>query len=227
MKDNNFYTIQGWMVNQLNLQGNELLVYAIIYGFSQDGESEFNGSLKYLSEMTNSNKSTMSRTIEKLIDKGLIIRKKYEINNSICYHYVVDLGGLQNATGVANNNGGVAKCNGSYTNNSYSNTISIDNNIRDNIEKKDITKVISKESKRFSKPTIQEIQDYCAERKNGIDAEVFFDFYESKGWKVGTTPMKDWKACIRTWERKENKSFYKAKYKITDEMIDSMNIWGD
>jgi predicted transcriptional regulator len=227
MKDNNFYTIQGWMVNQLNLQGNELLVYAIIYGFSQDGESEFNGSLKYLSEMTNSNKSTMSRTIEKLIDKGLIIRKKYEINNSIYYHYVVDLGGLQNATGVANNNGGVANCNGSYSNNSYSNTISIDNNIRDNIEKKDITKVISKESKRFSKPTIQEIQEYCAERKNGIDAEVFFDFYESKGWKVGTTPMKDWKACIRTWERKENKSFYKAKYKITDEMIDSMNVWGE
>lgn len=227
MKDNNFYTIQGWMVNQLNLQGNELLVYAIIYGFSQDGESEFNGSLKYLSEMTNSNKSTMSRTIEKLIDKGLIIRKKYEINNSICYHYIVDLGGLQNATGVANCKGGVAKCNGSYSNNSYSNTISIDNNIRDNIEKKDITKVISKESKRFLKPTIQEIQDYCAERKNEIDAEVFFDFYESKGWKVGTTPMKDWKACIRTWERKENKSFKKAKYKITDEMIDSMKIWGE
>lgn len=49
---------------------------------------------------------------------------------------------------------------------------------------------------------------YCQERENGIDAEEFFDFYESKGWYVGKNKMKDWKACVRTWERnrKGNKS---------------------
>ena len=56
--------------------------------------------------------------------------------------------------------------------------------------------------KRFSKPTIAEIRDYCSERNNGVSAERFFDFYESKGWKVGNTPMKDWRAAVRTWERK-------------------------
>ena len=56
---------------------------------------------------------------------------------------------------------------------------------------------------RFSKPTIEEVQAYCAERNNGVDAQRFYDYYESNGWKVGRNPMKDFKAAIRTWERKE------------------------
>ena len=54
---------------------------------------------------------------------------------------------------------------------------------------------------RFTKPTVDEIKSYCKERNNNIDPESFYDFYESKGWKVGNSPMKDWKACVRTWER--------------------------
>jgi hypothetical protein len=59
---------------------------------------------------------------------------------------------------------------------------------------------------KFKIPTIQEIQDYCSERKNKVDADKFFNFYQSKGWYVGKTKMKDWKACVRTWE-KNNQSF--------------------
>ena len=58
-------------------------------------------------------------------------------------------------------------------------------------------------SKRFKKPTIEEIKAYCDERKNGINAEYFFNYYESKEWVVGKTPMKNWKAAVRTWEIKE------------------------
>ncbi len=54
---------------------------------------------------------------------------------------------------------------------------------------------------RFKKPTIEEIKEYCCERNNNIDPESFYHFYESKGWKVGKTPMKDWKSCIVTWEK--------------------------
>ena len=57
-----------------------------------------------------------------------------------------------------------------------------------------------KPQKRFSKPTIEEVQAYCLERKNGINAKRFVDYYESKGWLVGKTPMKDWRAAVRTWE---------------------------
>ena len=58
-------------------------------------------------------------------------------------------------------------------------------------------------AKRFVKPTINEIQDYCIERNNNVNAEHFFDYYESNGWKVGKNSMKDWKAAVRTWERSE------------------------
>lgn len=56
--------------------------------------------------------------------------------------------------------------------------------------------------KNFEKPTVEEIAKYCAERKNTIDAQAFFDFYESKGWKVGAVKMRDWRACVRTWEQR-------------------------
>ena len=56
---------------------------------------------------------------------------------------------------------------------------------------------------KFVKPSVEEIAAYCAERNNNIDPQQFFDFYESKGWKVGNQSMKDWKAAVRTWERRE------------------------
>ena len=54
--------------------------------------------------------------------------------------------------------------------------------------------------KRFTVPTPEEVQMYCDERKNGISGQQFCDFYSSKGWRVGSQPMKDWKAAVRTWE---------------------------
>lgn len=57
--------------------------------------------------------------------------------------------------------------------------------------------------KRFEKPTLSQITQYCLERNNNVNAEQFYDYYESNGWKVGKNSMKDWKACVRTWERNE------------------------
>lgn len=56
---------------------------------------------------------------------------------------------------------------------------------------------------RAHRPTVEEVAAYCRERGNSVDAERFVDFYASKGWKVGNQPMKDWKACVRTWERRD------------------------
>jgi len=58
----------------------------------------------------------------------------------------------------------------------------------------------------FKKPTLVEVKNYCILRKNNIDAESFFDFYESKGWQIGKEIMKSWKACVRTWESREKKN---------------------
>ena len=69
------------------------------------------------------------------------------------------------------------------------------------IDVKDVKDVKDIRPLTFSKPSIEKIQEYCQARKNNISAESFYDFYESKGWKVGKTPMKDWQAAIRTWEQ--------------------------
>ena len=58
---------------------------------------------------------------------------------------------------------------------------------------------------RFKKPTLDDVKNYCILRQNNIDAEAFIDFYESKNWQIGKNKMKDWKACVRTWERRESK----------------------
>ena len=60
--------------------------------------------------------------------------------------------------------------------------------------------------KRFTIPTPEEVQAYCNERNNGISGQQFCDFYSSKGWKVGSQPMKDWKASVRTWEGKRRET---------------------
>lgn len=60
--------------------------------------------------------------------------------------------------------------------------------------------------KKFAPPSVDDVRSYCQERKNGIDAQSFVDFYESKGWMVGKNKMKDWKAAVRTWERRRERT---------------------
>ena len=72
IKDNNYYVIHGWMLNHLKLKGTQLQIYALIYGFSQDGESNFSGSLSYLCEFTGVSKPTVIKDLKELQEKGLI-----------------------------------------------------------------------------------------------------------------------------------------------------------
>lgn len=62
-----------------------------------------------------------------------------------------------------------------------------------------------KATSRFTPPTLAEVQAYCKERGNNVDAERFIDYYTSNGWKVGKNKMKDWKAAVRTWEKSSDK----------------------
>lgn len=66
---------------------------------------------------------------------------------------------------------------------------------------------------RFSPPSVSDVEAYCRERRNDVDPQRFVDFYASKGWKVGSQPMKDWKAAVRTWEQrgKDERSASKPK----------------
>ena len=59
---------------------------------------------------------------------------------------------------------------------------------------------------RFSPPTVEEVQAYCNEMGYAVDPGKFVDYYTSNGWRVGKNPMRDWKAGVRSWNRKEQPS---------------------
>ena len=61
-----------------------------------------------------------------------------------------------------------------------------------------------KTRKRFTPPAVEDVEAYCRERGNAVDAQRFVDFYTASGWMRGKTPIRDWKACVRTWERNAN-----------------------
>ena len=80
--------------------------------------------------------------------------------------------------------------------------------------------VRGEKAKRFYPPTLDEVKQYCEERKNNIDPMAFIDFYSSKGWMIGKNRMKDWKAAVRTWERKR-KEESKTESSVYDEWRDA------
>lgn len=83
MKNENFITIQGWMVNELGLSGNDLICYALVYGFSQDEESEFAGSLSYVAGCLNITKQNARKVLLRLVEKGLITKRDEEVARGI------------------------------------------------------------------------------------------------------------------------------------------------
>ena len=96
--------------------------------------------------------------------------------------------------------------------------VSIDKNSIDKDSKGE--SVRGEKAKRFYPPTLDEVKQYCEERKNNIDPMAFIDFYSSKGWMIGKNRMEDWKAAVRTWERKR-KEKYQAESSVYDEWRDA------
>lgn len=80
IKDDNYIQISGWMLNELDLKGNELLIYALIHGFSQDGKSDYHGGLTYIALWTNSTKQGVIKALKSLLEKGLIQKKIFTEN---------------------------------------------------------------------------------------------------------------------------------------------------
>ena len=102
IKDENFVNISGWMINNLKLKGNELLIYAIIYGFSQSENQKYTGSLQYLANWTCSTKQGVMKNLKSLIEKGYITKETKKINNVKFCEYCINqyiLGGKQSLMG--------------------------------------------------------------------------------------------------------------------------------
>lgn len=101
LNDNNFIAIQGWMRTKLNLKGYELIVYALIYGFSQDGDSKFSGTRRYIAEWCGCSMRTVDNTLASLLSKQLIIKHEKYVNGVRSCDYtaaLAELAARQNAT---------------------------------------------------------------------------------------------------------------------------------
>ena len=216
----NFISLQGWMLTDLKLKGNELIIYACIYGFSQAENQVFSGSLQYLADWTNSTKQSVIKCLKSLVEKGYIVKNENIINGvKFCEYYATKFNGVLNNVewGIKQSlTGGIKQ--------SLPNNIDI-NNIEYNIDKDNYIGGVNTRSeqddlvsqlrekydvpaekktrKAFSHPSVDEVRAYCAERKNSVDAEKFVDYYSSNGWMVGKNKMKDWKAAVRTWEKNQ------------------------
>lgn len=143
-------------------------------------------SNKYFAELYGVTVTTISLLIKNLVEKGYIESEiKYkEGSKEILNRYLKIIKG-----------GYLKNFKEGYLKKVKDNNINI-NNTSNNIKEKSI-------KRKFEKPTIEQIQEYCIERNNGINAEAFYDFYESKNWYVGKNKMSDWEACVRTWERRQ------------------------
>ena len=179
IKDENYFQVSGFMLNRLKLKGIMLEVYAIIYGFSQDGESEFPGSLQYLCDFTGPSRPTVIKALKDLVEKGYLIKHENEINGVKFNRYKANLqvvknlyGGSQNNTGevVKNFNGGSQEPlpNNILNNNSFNNI----NIIIDYLNEK-----AHKDFKSKSKATQQHIN---ARLKEGFTVDDFKTVIDKK-----------------------------------------------
>ena len=180
----NYYAILSAEVRYDNrLRPNVKLLYAEITALCNMNRQCF-ASNRYFSELYGKSKGSISGWINELVKYGYISTEyTYKVGTKeIEYRYIKILKG-----GIIENEHALLK------KTLKNNTTSTNNNIT------------YSNKERFKKPNKIEIENYCLERKNSINFETFYDFYESKNWMIGKSKMKDWKASIRTWEQRENK----------------------
>tara|TARA_R100001440_G_C2522536_1_gene119039 strand:+ start:3961 stop:4617 length:657 start_codon:yes stop_codon:yes gene_type:complete len=202
----NYYAIISAEVRyDKSLSANAKLLYGEITCLTNENGFCF-ATNKYFADLYNKSKVTISKWISELVVSGYVSTSYTykEGSKEIDKRYISILKG-----GVKENLKGGIKENFKGNNTSINNTSIIKEKI--------------KKRKNFIVPTISEIEDYCHLRDNGISAEQFYDFYQSKGWLVGKTKMKDWKAAIRNWERNRKKSV-KGMSKIHSHLQKNINV---
>lgn len=183
LKPTDGFYLAGWMRTELDLKGAELMTYALVHQFSQSSAGIYKGGVNYLSSWLGCSYRSAFTYLKNLVQKGYINEITGKENGVPYCHYTANIAG-----DMQNFQGGYAEV--------------ADRIIDKNIS---INTLSNKGRSRFEKPSVEEIREYCKEKGLDIDAEQFFNFYESKGWMVGKSPMKNWKAAIATWAGRKEK----------------------
>jgi len=210
-KEDNYIIVPGFAIVKLGLSGNELLCYSLIYGFSQDGETEFKGSLSYLSSALNVTKANAKAILDRLIGKGLIIKREEVVNGvKFCRYSCNNKGIIETITPpiIETITGGVIE--------TITDNIDIDNTNTDNDIKDD--ELFPNEDKGQKKPRgTSDVRECLFVNSRFYDFEAFraafakdpkyagadIEFYYEriKNWSAanGKKKKKDWISFTRNW----------------------------
>jgi len=220
-KADNYITIPGFAIVELGLSGNELVCYSLVYGFTQDDETEFKGSLTYISSALNVTRQNAKKIIDRLIERGLVEKREVFFSGVKFCHYVAKRYGVaERATGCyQKSNGGVAEIatggviESATNNNRKDNTI---DNTNDIAADGGLFPAEHRESKLrgttepsaclFINSRFADYEDFAAQFAapdyNGIDVCYYYnavkDWSAQKGKK-----MKDWIATARNFMRSD------------------------
>lgn len=207
--DTEFTRVKNSLINddRLSFEARGFLVFLLAL------PDDWNFSIKGLAFKSNLSSKSVMRLIKELKSAGYVTQKKVKGGHGYFSSYEWDIYDLSELTV----DGTSVKPNFRETELPSDGT-SVERNFRkrDHIQTNNINKQINRtndsleqtnrtESKKFTPPTVEEVKSYCQERGNSVDPEAFCDFYTSKGWKVGKNPMKDWKAAVRTWEKRDRR----------------------
>lgn len=226
-----YVVVQAWMVNDLGLKGAELMAYAVVYGFSQDGEQWFTGSASYVAEWAGCTRRRALELLKSLTERGLLEKRVREVNGVRFCDYKasppvkkVHQGDEETSPGVVKKvHGGGEK----------SSPHKLEDKLEDKLEReaeaspratseaaveamnadeRDAFAVADPQPEpekprkrtRFMPPSLEEVAEYVQSKGYRFDPEAFWSFYESVGWKVGSKPMKSWQAACVTWQKRQN-----------------------
>lgn len=225
------------MTEELCLNGNELIVYAFLYGFSQEGKGEYFGGLQYLMKRCGikSNKTAIEilakMTSEELViksSKGLGKVTAYRINNkAVKKHTHVKSTPVQklhyprvestlptrvesthikenNIINIKKENINIKEKEPQAAPTTTTTEPTVGREVLESEEIKKEKSCAQKERKTMERPTLEEVRAKIIEKGYSVDAEAFWNYYESNGWKVGKNPMKKWESALVTWQKKEN-----------------------
>lgn len=181
-------------MREAGLNGNGLLVYAIVFGYSQEQDGCCYLSLASIAERAGCTQETARNILKNLAADGFIERFEFMDNgiHRVAYRTTQKIWGTQNfRVDPPKNSCDPPKNFGAYNK----------SDIKDE-NKGDVYNAHA----RFVRPSFEDVEAYCRSRSNGIDPQAFIDYYTANGWKVGGNPMKDWRAAVRNWEqrRKQN-----------------------
>ena len=203
VKNENYLVSQGWMITERKLKGNELLIYAIIYGFSQNNQ-QFTGSHRYLADWCNSTRQGIMKNIESLIKKNLLEKKEIFINNEkFCRNRTLDIN-VEYLQGVNKVDRGSKQS----LHNNKENTI--DNNLLDNI---DFLLFMEKWNELANKCELSIIKSFTEKRKKKLfellekytQEEILETMFKIKdiNFLLGRTDKSNWKISVDDFLKEE------------------------